>query len=242
MRRVIAPTEKVRALLEDYGVKPPVAVIPTGIPLRRFAAPVSDAVLAGLRQTLGIPAENRILVYVGRLAKEKNLEELLDCRAGLGEAPVTLLLVGDGPARPALETQATALGLAAPAVVFAGMAAPETVPLYYRLGDVFVSASSSETQGLTYLEALAAGTPAVCRADPCLAGVIENGVNGWQYETGRERDEVLHRLLADEPLRAQLARGAAASAAAFSEEAFGEKALALYEAQRAAKARQGGAV
>ena len=69
---VIAPTEKVRALLEDYGVKPPVAVIPTGIPLRRFAAPVSDAVLAGLRQTLGIPAENRILVYVGRLAKEKN--------------------------------------------------------------------------------------------------------------------------------------------------------------------------
>ena len=80
---VIAPTEKVRALLEDYGVKPPVAVIPTGIPLRRFAAPVSDAVLAGLRQTLGIPAENRILVYVGRLAKEKNLEELLDCRAGL---------------------------------------------------------------------------------------------------------------------------------------------------------------
>ena len=239
---VIAPTEKVRALLEDYGVKPPVAVIPTGIPLRRFAAPVSDAVLAGLRQTLGIPAENRILVYVGRLAKEKNLEELLDCRAGLGEAPVTLLLVGDGPARPALETQAAALGLAAPAVVFAGMAAPETVPLYYRLGDVFVSASSSETQGLTYLEALAAGTPAVCRADSCLAGVIENGVTGWQYETGRERDEVLHRLLADEPLRAQLARGAAARAAAFSEEAFGEKALALYEAQRAAKARQGGAV
>lgn len=198
---VIAPTEKVRALLEGYGVKPPVTVIPTGIPLGRFAAPVSDAVLDGLRRRLGIPAENRILVYVGRLAKEKNLEELLECRAALGRAPVTLLLVGDGPARPALEERAAALGLAAPAAVFAGMAAPEEVPLYYRLGDVFVSASSSETQGLTYLEALAAGTPAVCRADPCLNGVIENGVNGWQYETGRERDEELNRLLTDEPLR-----------------------------------------
>lgn len=239
---VIAPTEKVRALLEGYGVKPPVTVIPTGIPLGRFAAPVSDAVLAGLRRGLGIPAENRILVYVGRLAKEKNLEELLECRAALGRAPVTLLLVGDGPARPALEERAAALGLAAPAAVFAGMAAPEEVPLYYRLGDVFVSASSSETQGLTYLEALAAGTPAVCRADPCLNGVIENGVNGWQYETGRERDEELNRLLTDEPLRKRLARGAAAGAAAFSEEAFGEKVLALYEARRAAKARRGGAV
>ena len=207
---VIAPTEKVRALLEGYGVKPPVTVIPTGIPLGRFAAPVSDAVLDRLRRRLGIPAENRILVYVGRLAKEKNLEELLECRAALGRAPVTLLLVGDGPARPALEERAAALGLAAPAAVFAGMAAPEEVPLYYRLGDVFVSASSSETQGLTYLEALAAGTPAVCRADPCLNGVIENGVNGWQYETGRERDEELNRLLTDEPLRKRLARGAAA--------------------------------
>lgn len=107
---------------------------------------------------------------------------------------------------------------------------------------MFVSASSSETQGLTYLEALAAGTPAVCRADPCLNGVIENGVNGWQYETGRERDEELNRLLTDEPLRKRLARGAAAGAAAFSEEAFGEKVLALYEARRAAKARRGGAV
>ena len=77
---VIAPTEKVRALLEGYGVKPPVTVIPTGIPLGRFAAPVSDAVLDGLRRRLGIPAENRILVSVGRLAKEKNLEELLGPR------------------------------------------------------------------------------------------------------------------------------------------------------------------
>ena len=56
----------------------------------------------------------------------------------------------------------------------------------YRLGDLFVSASSSETQGLTYIEALAAGVPALCRADLCLEGVILEGENGWQYHSFQE--------------------------------------------------------
>lgn len=85
---------------------------------------------------------------------------------------MTLLLVGDGPDRPRLEQVAHDLRLEAPAVIFAGMVPPEEVPEWYRLGDLFVSASSSETQGLTYIEALAAGVPALCRADLCLEGVI----------------------------------------------------------------------
>lgn len=72
------------------------------------------------------------------------------------------------------------LRLEAPAVIFAGMVPPEEVPEWYRLGDLFVSASSSETQGLTYIEALAAGVPALCRADLCLEGVILEGENGWR--------------------------------------------------------------
>ena len=128
-----------------------------------------------LRASLGIPAENTVLVCVGRLAEEKNIQELLKLRASLGSRPVTLLLVGDGPDRARLERAAHDLRLEAPAVIFAGMVAPEEVPDWYRLGDLFVSASSSETQGLTYIEALAAGVPALCRADPCLEGVIQDG-------------------------------------------------------------------
>lgn len=89
------------------------------------------------------------------------------------------MLVGDGPDRPRLEQVAHDLRLEAPAVIFAGMVPPEEVPEWYRLGDLFVSASSSETQGLTYIEALAAGVPALCRADLCLEGVILEGENGW---------------------------------------------------------------
>ena len=61
------------------------------------------------------------------------------------------------------------------------MVPPQQVAEWYQLGDLFVSASSSETQGLTYVEALAAGVPALCRADPCLSGVIRDGENGWQF-------------------------------------------------------------
>ena len=117
------------------------------------------------------------MVYVGRLAEEKNISELLRHTAALERKNITLLLVGDGPYRTSLEHQVEALGLEQQ-VVFAGMIPPEQVMHYYRLGDVFVSASSSETQGLTYIEALAAGVPALCRQDPCLAGVIIDGVNG----------------------------------------------------------------
>lgn len=238
---VIAPTEKVKLLLQGYQVQPPIYVIPTGIDLRRFAAPQPAAERTALRTRLGIPAGNRVMLYLGRLAREKNLAELLDCRAALGaDAPVTLLIVGGGPEGPALEAKAREMGLLdGGAVVFAGMAAPEQVPAYYALGDVFVSASTSETQGLTYIEALAAGLPAVCRADPCLAGVIENGVNGWQYHNAGQRQELLARLLADEALRTRMAAAARQGAQRFSAERFAHTCARLYRAQ---VWRKGGAV
>ena len=228
---VIAPTEKTRMLLLGYGIRQPVYVIPTGIELTRFREPVSAQKCAARRASLGIPAENRVLVYLGRLAREKNVGELLDCRESLG-TDVTLLIVGDGPARAELVSKAAARGLLeSKAVVFAGMAEPERVPEYYALGDVFVSASASETQGLTYIEALAAGLPAVCRADACLAGVIRNGENGWQYHTPAQLAEYTGRLLADDALRAQLSAGARISSDRFSAQNFAAACARLYRGQ-----------
>lgn len=175
---MIAPTGKVRGLLQGYGVRCPVFVVPTGIDLRRFQQEGDPMRRPVLRASLGIPAENTVLVCVGRLAEEKNIQELLKLRASLGSRPVTLLLVGDGPDRPRLEQVAHDLRLEAPAVIFAGMVPPEEVPEWYRLGDLFVSASSSETQGLTYIEALAAGVPAL---------VPGGSLPGGRHPGGRER-------------------------------------------------------
>lgn len=226
---VIAPTPKVQALLRSYRVAAPIAVLPTGIELARFQAPLPVGQQTALREWLNIPAGNTVFVSVGRLAKEKNIDELLAARAALGaDAPVTLLLVGDGPDRPRLEQKAVALGLGCGQAVFAGMAPPARVAAYYRLGDVFVSASGSETQGLTYIEAMACGLPLVCRADPCLQGVLQDDVNGWQYHTPAELQERLCTLLQNPPLRQAMGRRSAQMAELYCAQVFGQRAAELY--------------
>ncbi|MGI5953828.1 glycosyltransferase family 4 protein [Dysosmobacter sp.] len=225
---LVAPTGKVRFLLESYGVSRPVFVVPSGIDLRRFRREPDPWRMAVLKASLEIPADNLVLVSVGRLAAEKNVEELLRLRAAMGSEAVTLLLVGDGPHRARLEAVAAELGLRAPAVVFAGMVPPEQVGDWYQLGDLFVSASTSETQGLTYAEALAAGVPALCRADPCLSGVIRDGENGWQYQDEADFMRKLSVFRSQPHRREQLSRCARESAESFSAETFACRMERLY--------------
>ena len=217
-----------RLLLHDYGVEQPVFVVPSGIDLSRFSREPDPWRMAVLRASLNIPQENLVLVSVGRLAEEKNVDELLRLRAEMGNVPVTLLLVGDGPDRIRLEGATAGLGLEAPDVVFAGMVPAEQVADWYQLGALFVSASTSETQGLTYVEALAAGVPALCRMDPCLAGVIREGENGWQYRDEADFQRKLDAFVAQPHRREQLAQNARRSAEPFSAERFAQRAEAIY--------------
>src|SRR5699024_12545089 len=105
-----------------------------------------------------------IQLSIGRLAREKNIEELFDLMETLNDHCRTLLIVGDGPHREQLEARAHRFP-ARERIIFPGSVPPAQATAYYRLADVFVSASRSETQGLTYIEALATGLPALCRRD-----------------------------------------------------------------------------
>lgn len=226
---IIAPTEKIRALLANYGVECPVFTVPTGIDLREFH-PARDGGVrrAAVCRELGLKANEPILVSVGRLAAEKNHEELLNLLAEYpdGKRP-QLVFVGDGPDRANLETLAQNLGLK-DTVRFVGMAMPEAVPGWYQIGDAFVCASQTETQGLTYFEALACGLPAVCRADPCLEGVIENGFNGWQWNNSTEFFAAIEALCSDAELRRTMSRNAVDTAARYSAEHFAQQVLDVY--------------
>lgn len=178
---IIVPTHKVSELLKQYGVKREVHVIPTGISLGKFAKPDAGRVNE-LRLQLGIPDSRLVLLYVGRLSAEKNIAELLaylhktENREG-----IRLLLVGDGPERENLQEQVKELQLES-SVIFAGMVPFDRIEDYYALGDIFVSGSTSETQGLTYIEALAAGLPLLVRKDSCLDKVLKEYENGVSYE------------------------------------------------------------
>ena len=207
--QVIVPTQKVENILKKYGVEEPVAVMPTGIELGRFKERISREEIDRKKKELGIPLENKVLVSVGRLAKEKNLEELLEyfsklIKEGAGKN-FTFLIAGYGPDRENLETLAKKLQIT-DQVIFTGMIAPEEVGRYYKLGDVFVCASSSETQGITYIEALACGLPALCRKDECLDQVVTDGYNGFQYENYEYFKMHLNYILEDEERRQEMGR------------------------------------
>ena len=207
--QVIVPTKKVENILKKYGVGEPVSVMPTGVDLSRFKEPITLEEKNAVKKRLGIPLENKVLVSVGRLAKEKNLEELLEyfaklVREGNGKN-LTFLIAGDGPDKERLEKLAEELGIK-DQVVFTGMISPDKVAGYYKLGDVFVCASNSETQGITYIEALACGLPALCRRDDCLSQVVTDGYNGFQYENYAYFKIHLDYILEQEERRLEMGR------------------------------------
>lgn len=179
---LIVPTEKVADLMRHYGVKPDINVIPTGIDLRRFEARDTSVQKKRLKAMLGIPTDNRVVLYLGRVSDEKNIDEIMQYLNHYMDLHdnITFLVVGDGPQKTSLERQAKTLKHRKQ-MVFAGARPWDEITHYYQIADVFVSGSTSETQGLTYIEALASGLPVVARKDPCLDGVLFEGENGYEF-------------------------------------------------------------
>ncbi len=227
---VIAPTRKVEASLRQYGLPNEIRVVPTGISIDKYQYRMSTEERTARRQALGIPADHQVLLNLGRLGTEKNLSELMTLFADLLKLnpQLTFLIVGDGPAKADLEQQAQDLGIV-DHVIFTGMVAPSEVQNYYQLGDVFVSASTSETQGLTYIEAAANGLPLVCREDPCLDDVIEEGINGYEYTASEEFLREIRSVLEDPHWRNTAARSSEEIAAGFDKSCFAEKVEDIYE-------------
>ena len=223
---VVAPSRKVERLLRDYHVQCRIEVIPTGVDLRVYRQAPDPGRMAALRTRWAVPEDKTVLLYLGRMAKEKNLEQLIDQIASHKRKDIVLLLVGDGPDREEVLEYARGRNVE---VIFTGMVPHSEVPDYYRLGDLFVTASTSETQGLTYFEALAAGVPVLCRRDPCVEGVVEDGVNGWQYDSGEDFGRYLSEFCDSAGLRRQMSEAAKRSSEKFSAEAFGKSAERLYQ-------------
>jgi 1,2-diacylglycerol 3-alpha-glucosyltransferase len=157
---VIVPTESMVRHLRNLGVEVRIEVVPTGIDVAHFAAGRRDA---RLRARLGAKKSGRLVLFVSRLAKEKNIELLLRAFAEAGDEDLTLAVAGDGPERADLESLAAQLGIRE-RTRFLGSVQRERLPDLYASADAFVFPSTTETQGLVQAEALAAGA-AVIAAD-----------------------------------------------------------------------------
>jgi 1,2-diacylglycerol 3-alpha-glucosyltransferase len=163
VQALIAPSEPMRTVLDEYGVRTPIHVLPTGLAADRFRA--GDA--SAFRARAGIAADRPLMTYIGRVAHEKNIGFLVQVlRRVLQDVPQAMLVIaGEGPAREGLRAQVASLGLTA-SVHFAGYLERDTELLdCYAAAAAFVFASRTETQGLVLLEAMAQGAPVVSTAE-----------------------------------------------------------------------------
>lgn len=225
---LIVPTKKVEELMRRYGVKPDINVIPTGIDLSRFNSSDTAQQRDKLKYSLGIPHENKIVLYLGRISEEKNIDEVmsyLDVYMNK-HSDVTFLAIGDGPYRSTLEKKAKELKHTKQ-MIFAGAKPWDEINHYYQIADVFVSASTSETQGLTYIEALASGVPIVARRDPCLEGVLIKGKNGYDFEDEQSFVNGIDNILYNTQ-RINFKNNALESVQPFSTEQFAGKVENIY--------------
>lgn len=227
--RVIAPTVKVEKVLRGYGVKSPMSVIPTGIDLSRFQKSITEEEKFQLRAKYGIGPNDPVLVFLGRVAYEKNINEIIEMFSRLdGEINnLKLLIVGKGPYLNNLKELTKAKNLE-DKVIFTGVVNPSEVYKYYKISDAFVTASTSETQGLTYIEALSSGLPVICRYDTCIEGVVETGINGFVYKNEEEFRSSVKALFSSEDYRHTIAENAELAADKFSSRAFATKVEELY--------------
>jgi 1,2-diacylglycerol 3-alpha-glucosyltransferase len=231
---IVTPTEKTRDLLLEYSVDRPISVIPTGIDIEQFSGAAAGAAgaaeLAALRGELGIGPGDKVILYVGRLAKEKNIDGVVSHLPGYMRAnPGTkFLLVGDGPWKGEIEALARAGGIGG-SVIFAGERPWRDIAKFYKLGDVFISASLSETQGLTFIEAMAAGLPVLAKRDRSVEKLIYDGQTGCLFDEDAEIPGKLSAILGDAPFRERLVSGALGIAAQNSSAQFARSIAAAYE-------------
>lgn len=226
---VIAPTEKVYSSLQGV-VNGHIEVMPTGIDLSKYENKPDQAVLDELKEKHNIDKDKKILLSLGRVGKEKNYDESIDNFNKLLQLrdDIVFLIVGDGPYLSSVKEKVKQLGIE-DKVIFTGLVNPRETVYYYQLADIFISASVSETQGLTYIEALANGLPEVCRNDEALIGVVEDGYNGYLYEDSQTYIDAICKLLDDETHMKEMSKNAEKSSEKFSMNYFGENAVRLYE-------------
>jgi 1,2-diacylglycerol 3-alpha-glucosyltransferase len=156
---LIVPSSPMRDALSEYGITTPMHILPTGLDLDQFRTPpVTD-----FRAHLGVSPESPLLLYVGRVALEKNIDFLIDMIPSvLARHPEAILVIaGEGPAEHHLRRRVRSMALEK-SILFVGyMRRDGSLQDAYRAADLFVFASRTETQGLVLLEALALGTPVV---------------------------------------------------------------------------------
>ncbi len=226
--QVFAPSHSVAKLLEERDVTTPIAVVPTGVDVQRFA---SGRRVEG-RTALRIGRNALVVGHVGRLAPEKNLGFLARAMARFltSEPAARCLVVGQGPSEDEIRQVFAEAGVADRLVMPGVLKGQDLIDAYHAM-DLFAFASQSETQGLVVAEAMAVGIPVVAVDAPGVRDVVRNGWNGrlLPSEILEEFVTALRWVAHLKPARYRaLVKAARATAEELSMERCADLALGLY--------------
>ncbi len=226
---VIAPSDKTKETLIKYGVKTPIYVIPTGLDLSEFDPQRADYEKAAqLRLAYGIQPEDKVIAYVGRIAKEKSIDLAIEGFRYVKDSNLKLLIVGGGPQLKELKELAASYNLL-DKVKFTDKIPRADISTYYFCADAFVSASLTETQGMTFIEALACGLPVFARPDDVLTDLVIENVSGYLFQEPQEfaaKVEAFYEL--DVLHRQKMKQHAREKALMYDADIFYHKVLSVY--------------
>jgi 1,2-diacylglycerol 3-alpha-glucosyltransferase len=233
--RIIAPTTLMESRLTSYSVKKPIEIIPTGLSLNMFSKKLvpnfgkeDSLVFQDMAKKVN---GKKVLMYVGRLGKEKNIKFLIDVFSKIqkNHNDVILMIIGDGPARLELEEYARVLGVEKD-VEFTGFVPRESLKHFYSLAYIFVFASKVESQGLVILESMACGTPVVAIGEMGTRALMARGRGGFMVDDDLDLFiEKVELLLSDSELHARFSADALLEANEWGSISMSTKVLTLYE-------------
>ena len=232
INELIVPTKKAYDLFkEKYNIQRNIHIIPTGIEVDRFyEEKVDEKEINKLKRKYNIKKNDFTLIFVGRIAEEKNVPYIIEVMEEIIKEKnnIKLLIIGDGPDKEKYEKIVKKTKTESN-ITFTGKVPWDKIPTYYHLGSAFISASTTETQGLTIIEAMAASLPALCINDESFNGTVVNDLNGYLFNDKKECKEAILKLANNKKLTKYLSNGARTSAEQHSAKYFAEKVLDVYK-------------
>ena len=193
---ITGPSEKCSEYLSSAGVKLPVNVIPNPVEQDDFSPEHFDPEQKrAIREKFGIPQDAFVVVFVGRLGREKSIDLLIDYwnQSVKADENMYLFIIGGGPEEQVLRDQIAALGCG-DRVIMSGRVEHPELPPYLLASDIYVTASLTDTNSISMLEGMAAGLPVLQRRDPINADQIKDGENGWSFDSPEEMAELLRKF------------------------------------------------
>ena len=229
---LIVPTLKIKNLfINKYHITKDINVIPTGIDTSKFILNSKmTKEVNKLKKKYHLTKNDFIIGTVSRLAAEKNLqEELIAFKKLLNiNSQIKLIIVGDGPYLTELKNIITNLNLINN-VILTGKVKYENIPIYYHLFNVFTSFSTTETQGLTIIEALASSLPVICINDESFKEMLIPNYNGFFFKDHQEFIKAILKLINNPNLYLDMQLNAQNSIYKYSQEVFASEVLKIYQ-------------